>query len=123
MNGQDNPLAMKTVKSANLKSIENYNPGVASNSYDYMNLMEIEADSPLTVEEWMVKNFVNGMNKQQTEVQMELKVQKSAPNEKIAVTKKPDNKIYSTSTFVYGNIEDPKLHFEAWMFDSRHWSL
>ena len=108
-----NVLAMKT----DLGSKTNSGLSHASNSFDFKNLIEVENESPLEVEEWMINDFG-----EEYETKIERTSERSKQLKETTVTKKQEEKVYSTSTFVYRNIDDPVLKFERWMFDPKHWS-
>lgn len=65
--------------------------------------MNLEADAELELENWMVED-----NHFETET---------------VKTNKTEKIVYSTSSFVYSDLEEPELKFEAWMFDSNHFNV
>ena len=77
----------------------------------------VENEAALEVEEWMVdeKWF-------ETEKESEIENKQKTENQQETV-KVSDDKVYTTTSFVYRELQEPKLKFEAWMFDSNHFKI
>jgi hypothetical protein len=87
-----------------------------------MELTIIEKEAPLTVENWMLDDFIKENENPVSKNKDGLSAKKGNPDVETVEVKK-QTKIYSTKTFVYKELEDPELNFEAWMFDSSHWKV
>lgn len=102
--------------------------------------LETEIEAPLNLEPWMIDARSFNMNTKFAEVTEEIlivepwmtdeksfevnertKKEKSEKNDSHKVKK--EHKIFSTKDFVYRELEEPALKFEAWMFDSKHFRI
>lgn len=117
-NRNDNPLAMKTSSNVVLKSKAVNNAALASSVYDLMELTKIEEEAPLKIEDWMVNDFISDKPSKENKNELSTEKRNEVPKSSTKV-----EKIYKTKTFVYKELEDPELKFEAWMFDNNHWKV
>ncbi len=98
------------------------------------NYSEEEVESPMMLESWMTnKTYFEMSSYLMNETDEALQVEDWMLDEKVfqaneTTPPQTENqlvgkKVYSTKNFVYSELKDPELKFEAWMFDTRHWGI
>ena len=87
---------------------------------------ETETEVKMELENWMSnENYFNVTAPALTvETESELELEGWMVNDELfnVENENSENKIYSTSTFAFKNVDEPKLKVENWMTDSRLWS-